>query len=114
MRHQAHVLPVVGANLFQAIGELLTLAPELFKAAEATGHGVPPGVDHLCVGQDQLDQTNMKKVVRHFVDEERRVPAVNLRVVQKLFPKLAEQVGIKVHQNFRIARFLIVWQISPT
>ena len=94
MRHQAHVLPVVGADLLQAIGELLPLAPKLLEAAEATSHGVPPGVDHLCIGQDQLDQTNMEKVVRHFVDEVWCAGSIHTGLIDKLLTETLEHRGV--------------------
>jgi len=46
--HEPDVLPIVVADLAQAVGELLTFSEELLEAAEAAGHGVAARVDDLC------------------------------------------------------------------
>ena len=88
MIHQCHIVAIVLANLRQAIGELLAGCEQLLEAAEATGHGVAPGINNASIWQDQMNQADMAKIVRHFVDEIRCALAKNLGVTEIGFAKL--------------------------
>ena len=49
---------------------------------------------HLCIGQDQLDQTNMEKVVRHFVDEVWCAGPIHTGLIDKLLTETLEHRGV--------------------
>ena len=101
--HQLHVLPVVVADFAQAVGELLAFAEQLLEAAEAARQRMSAGVDHLGVGQDELDQADVEEVVRHLVDEERGVAAVGAGVVDELLAETPEVAVFQLPQDARIA-----------
>ena len=56
----------------------------------------------------------MEKVVWHFVDEERCVRAIHLRLFNKLFAKLLEQRVLKLAHYSRISWLTLLWLIPPT
>ena len=77
---------------------------ELLQVAEATGHRLTSHVDDFGVWQHQMDEPNMPKIVWHFIDEERLVPAIGPRIFHVALPKRAEFVNAKIGEHFRIAR----------
>ena len=72
MRHQLDVVAVVAADVVEAIGEVLAAREVLLEAREAAAHRVAARIDDLRVRQHQVDQPDVRPVVRHLVDEERR------------------------------------------
>jgi hypothetical protein len=69
--HDFKVGAVVACDVIDVVAELLPAGEQLLEIAEATGHGFAPGIDDLCVRQHQVDEADVAKIVRHFVDEER-------------------------------------------
>src|SRR5579862_2044616 len=70
--HQRDVVTVVAADVLEREGEILSAGEMLLEAREATAERVAPGIDDACVRQDQLNESDIKPVVRHLVDEEWR------------------------------------------
>src|ERR1700676_1310790 len=85
MRHQLDVGSVIPADVFEAVGELLTGGKQLLEVAETTGHGIAARIDDLGIRQDQVDQAEMPEIIRHLVDEEGFVRPVDARVAE-VFP----------------------------
>src|ERR1700735_2275709 len=85
--HEFQVIAVVARDTLQAVGEFLALRKQLLEVTEATGHGFAPRIDDNGAGQDAMDQTNVPKVVRHFVDEAPPVSAVHAGVLEVLRPE---------------------------
>src|SRR5882724_11586378 len=90
MRHELRIHPVVASDVIDAIGELLPGGEQLLVVAEAAGERVSARVDDLGVGQDQMNEPEMPKVVRHLVDEEGLAFAVYFRVAEISFSEARE------------------------
>jgi hypothetical protein len=100
VRHQLDIVGVVAADIVQAVGEALAAGEVLLEAGEAAGQRMPARVDELRVGQDQLDQADVQEIVRHLVDEERRIGlALDPRVPQITFAEGAQRIGIHPFQH---------------
>ena len=84
MVHEFDVVTVIAADVGEVVSKFLALGEQLFESAEAAGHRVSARVDNLRIRQYQLDQADMPEVVRHFVDKERCVLAVDASVFDKL------------------------------
>jgi hypothetical protein len=80
VRHQLDVVAVVAADVVEAIAEGLPAREVLLEAREAACQRVPPRVDDLRVRQREVDQADVREVVRHLVDEERRAVLRCIRV----------------------------------
>src|SRR5579863_3932580 len=70
MIHELDIHPVIAADVLDAVRELLAGREKLFVIAEAAGEGVSAGIDDSGVGQDEMNQPKIAKIVRHLVDEE--------------------------------------------
>jgi hypothetical protein len=55
---------------------LLPRGEQLLVVAEAAREGVSARIDDLGVGQDQMNQPEVAKIIRHLVDEEGLARAV--------------------------------------
>ena len=64
---------VVAADVLQRIAEVLAAGKVLLESGKTAAERVAPRVDDAGVGQDQLDQADVREVVRHLVDEHRPV-----------------------------------------
>ena len=72
MRHELDVVAVVAADLGEVVGEILAAREMLLEAGEAAAERMPARIDDLRVRQHQVDEPDVREVVRHLVDEERR------------------------------------------
>src|SRR5438445_3187451 len=70
MRHQLDVVAVITADVFEAVAETLAAREMLLEIREATGERVPPCIDDPRVRQREMDQAEMREIVRHLVAEE--------------------------------------------
>ncbi len=61
--HQINIVSIVGAHVFERIGKFLSFGEELFKTTEATGHWPAPCVYNFGIGENQLNESNMTKVI---------------------------------------------------
>src|SRR5579863_6820365 len=92
--HQRGVITVVAADVLERVGEILSTGEVLLEAREATAERVAPGIDDACVRQDQLNESDIKPVVRHLVDEERRTAlAVRASALEVALAELAQARG---------------------
>ena len=97
MRHELDVVAVVAADVFQAVGEVLAAGEMLFESRKAAAERVAPRIDDLRVRQQQLDQADVREVVRHLVDEEGRVGlALDARLLQIL---LAQGAAVRARSG---------------
>src|SRR6266513_3023542 len=104
MRHELHIHPIIAGDVFDAVGELLPGSEQLLIVAEAAGDCVSARVDDLGVRQDQMNETEMAKVVRHLVNEKRLALAINPRVAEILCSEAAEVFWGKFGEYPRVAR----------
>ena len=88
--HQTNIVSVVAPNICQIISEMLALGEELLVAAEAAGQGMSSCIDDGRIWQDQADQANMGEIVRHLVDEEGRIGAMNAGALDVFFAERSE------------------------
>ena len=72
------------------------------------------GIDHLGIGQYQLNQANMEKIIRHFVSKERCRLAVNLSVLHKLIAETLKIAVIYLGYDLWIAGIFIIIIVSAT
>ena len=104
VRHQPDVVAVVTADVVEAVTEVLAARELLLEQREAAGQRVPPHVDDPGVGQRQLDQADVREVVRHLVDEERRTGlALDAGAFEVAFAEFAHGVGIEPGQHLVVA-----------
>src|SRR3546814_6303195 len=84
MRHQPHIVAVIGAHVRQIIAERLPLRIMLAEIGPAAVEWMPPRVDDLRIRQDQADQRRIEPVVRQLVDIEGLArPALHRRAAQE-------------------------------
>ena len=57
----------------RGVAEVLAAREVLLEVREAAGQRMPARIDDLRVRQDQVDQADVREVVRHLVDEERAI-----------------------------------------
>lgn len=72
MGHQLDVVAVVTAEVFERITEVLAAGEVLFETGATAAERMAPRIDDLGARQDQLYQADVREVVGHLVDEERR------------------------------------------
>ena len=100
MRHQVDIVAVEAAEVFQAVGEILAAGEVLLEAGKATSRLLPPGIDDACIEQDQLDQPDMGKIVRHLAYEERLAEfAVDAGALQVALAESTQSGGVKRRQR---------------
>src|SRR5258708_15272414 len=104
MIHQRKVGSIVARDVLDAVGKLLTGGKQLLEIAEAAGHGLAARVDDPGVRQHQMNQADVPEVVRHLVDEEGLIGAVDARFAQVLLTQAQKLLGTQVPQHSRIAR----------
>src|SRR5258708_39882345 len=81
--YKLEVYAVEKAEMGEVIREILTAGKVLFERREAAAERVAPGVDDLGVRQNKMDQASGEPIIRHFIDEERRIGlAVDPRSVE--------------------------------
>src|SRR5262249_7270182 len=102
--HQLEIGPVVAGDVLDTIGKLLSTRKQLLQIAEAAGHGLASRVNDPGVRQHEMDQPNVSKVVGHFVDEERSIPAISACVADVSLAEFAEIFRAKFGKNTWIVR----------
>src|ERR1043165_1510533 len=103
MCHEVEGIGVVAADILEAIGEILAAREVLFEIREAAGERMPPHVDDLRAGQNELNQPHMAEVVGHLADEvwSIRLP-LDSRAREKFLPEGFERGSIHCGENFRV------------
>ena len=101
--HQSLVLEEILTDVGQVVGEGLAPGKQLPKTTQARIQRMAPGIDDLCLGQDQMDESHRREIVGHLVDEAGRAlgavhlcgakvfPAQRLQVFRPQFP---DRLGI--------------------
>ncbi len=90
MLHQRHIIGVIAADFFQAIGKFLALREKLFEAGKTTIHRVAPRIDDFRIRQDEMDKPDMAEIIRHFIGKERSALAVQPRLVDEIAAHLGK------------------------
>ena len=89
MGHEIHIISIVASDLFKSVCELLAFGEKLLKARKTTGHGMAASIDNFRIGQNEMDEPNMAKIIGHLVDKIRRpLPVGRRRSVLPLRPRL--------------------------
>src|SRR5210317_1816014 len=88
--HQINIVSIVGAHVFERIGKFLSFGEELFKTTEATGHWPTPCVYNFGIGENQLNESNMTKVIGHLVYEKRCTSTMNPSLLNKFLAKFCQ------------------------
>src|SRR3546814_4976615 len=70
MRHQPHIVAVIGADIGEAVAERLPLGEMLAEVGKTAVERMAPRVDDLRIGQDQADEGGVEPVVGQLVDIE--------------------------------------------
>src|SRR4051812_25485953 len=100
MPHQLQVRPVVPGNIVNAVSKLLSLSEQLLEIAKATRHRFATGVDDPRVGQQQVNETDVSKIVWHLVDESRLAGnPIDAGVVQIFLAQSAKIIYVHFGQN---------------
>src|SRR3546814_2947816 len=68
MRHQPHIVAVIGADIGEAVAERLPLGEMLAEVGKTAVERMAPRVDDLRIGQDQADEGGVEPVVGQLVD----------------------------------------------
>ena len=109
MPHQSLVFKIKLSKLKQVVGKRLTLCEMLFETSKTTIHGVPTRVDNLRVRQYRFNETNVCKVVRHFVREKRRAFSMASRLFNILETQRLELLDREflhaLREHFACSRF---------
>ena len=79
--HEFNIAPIIAAYVVKTVRKLLTAGEKLLEITEATSHRLASRVDDLRIRQNEVNETDVAEVVRHFVDEERLPRPKNLRFV---------------------------------
>ena len=69
MRHQAHIVRVVTANVLQGVRELLTAGKQLLEVGETRRHWLTSRIDNGRIGQNRFNKRHMLPVIGQFIDE---------------------------------------------
>ena len=88
MLHKADIVAVITTDLRKPVSEFLPFGEKLLEAGKAAIHRISTRIDDPGIGQDKVDQPDMAKIVGHFIDEERRIPAMNTRGFNEIAAKL--------------------------
>src|SRR5258708_3354902 len=102
--HQLKVGSIIARDVIDAVRKLLTRCKQLLEIAETASHGLAARVDDPGVRQHQMNQTDVPEVVRHLVDKERPIGAVDVRIAQVLLAQAKQLLGTQIRQHTRIAR----------
>src|SRR6185312_11881302 len=89
MPHEAHIHVVIPGKVLEAVDEPRSIAggEELFEVAETAGHRLSARVDDPGIGQNEVNQAQIQKVARPFVDEECLSMTVHERIPDVPFPE---------------------------
>jgi hypothetical protein len=91
VRHELDVTAVVPPDIGEIVGECLPCGPVLLEIREAARQRMTAHIDDARVRQCKMDESRLREVVWHLVDEARRVRlSEGLRTRQILFPQIAE------------------------
>ena len=102
--HQQNIVAIVPPKLRKIVAETLSAREMLFESREAVRHGVPPRVHNFCVWQNQMNQRNVGKIVRHLVNEIGTTAlALNARPFEIAVPKRAKFVRTQGKHMWQIA-----------
>lgn len=95
--YQLYVVCVVVGEIVQLIVEVLVVGEVLFEVGKVVGYWVLVCVDDDCVGQYQLDQFDVYKVVWYFVDEQWCGGfVVDVCVCQVMFVQFVQCIGVEL------------------
>jgi hypothetical protein len=101
MRHQLDVVAVVAADVVEPVAEILPARVVLLEVGEAARQRMAARVDDLRVRQGQVDQADVREVVRHLVDEARRAGlAVDARALEVVLAERRALGRIQRRQRF--------------
>src|SRR2546423_685311 len=94
MCHQPDVIRVVVADIAEPQGKVIALKQAL-ETGPPTVEGMSAGIDNFCIGQDQMDQTDVKEIAKRLVGKKRPPRrAADSGDLQILFSDRAE-IGIR-------------------
>jgi hypothetical protein len=65
--HQLQICPLIPCDILDSVAELVSSCVKLLQAADAAGHRLTPNVDDPRIRQHQVDQANVREIVRHLV-----------------------------------------------
>src|SRR6478735_7790345 len=71
MGQEIDVVAVVVADIFKAVGKVLTAREMLLEPGKAATERMASRVDDLRIRQDEVNQPDVCKVIGHLIDEER-------------------------------------------
>src|SRR5262249_11240505 len=110
--HELEIGPVIPGDILDAVGELLALGEQLPQVANAARHGIAPHVDDPGVRQHEMDESDVMKVVGHFVDKEWLSTTVSTRVRDVPLAKRANLLGRKFGKKLRVTFALTAPQFT--
>jgi len=94
--HEVDVPFVIAADLFEPIGKLLPLGKQLLKPRERARHGIASRVDDFGIWQNKMDESDVPKVVRHFIGEPWRTFMMNFRILHISVAEFSQLVAGKL------------------
>ena len=107
MRHQRHIIGVIAPEFGKVVAESLAAREMLLIGGEAAAQWMAAGIDDLGVRQDEVNQPDMRPIVRHLVDEERPPElALDPGPLEKFAAQRAKFVRAQRSEDFGVARRL--------
>ena len=105
VRHQRDVVGVVAADVIERIAEVLAAREVLLETGEAAAQRMTARVDDLGIRQHQVDEPDVRPVVRQLVDEVGRVGlALDAGLLQVTLAEFAQGVGFQRLEHLGVLR----------